>query len=31
MDAGALEAFARVVDKAVADGHGAQEISVLAP
>ena len=31
MDAGALEAFARIVEKAVADGHGAQEISVLAP
>lgn len=31
MDAGALVAFARVVDKAVADGYGAQEISVLAP
>lgn len=31
MDAGALEAFARTVEKAVADGHGAQEISVLAP
>ncbi len=30
-DAGALEAFARIVEKAVADGHGAQEISVLAP
>lgn len=31
MDAGALEAFARTVEKAVADGHGEQEISVLAP
>lgn len=30
-DAGALEAFARIVEKAVADGYGAQEISVLAP
>lgn len=30
-DAGALEAFARIVEKAVADGRGAQEISVLAP
>ena len=30
-DTGALEAFARIVDRAVADGHGAQEISVLAP
>ncbi len=29
-DAGALEAFARIVEKAVADGYGAQEISVLA-
>ena len=31
VDAGALEAFARLVEKAVADGHGEQEISVLAP
>ncbi|WP_366980649.1 hypothetical protein [Mycolicibacterium frederiksbergense] len=30
-DAGALEAFARIVEKAVADGHGAHEISALAP
>lgn len=31
LDAGALEGFARTVEKAVADGHGGQEISVLAP
>lgn len=31
VDAGALEAFARTVENAVADGHGAREISVLAP
>ncbi|MGK2865291.1 MAG: NAD(P)-dependent oxidoreductase [Mycobacterium sp.] len=31
VDAGALEAFARIVEKAVADGHGGREISVLAP
>jgi 3-hydroxyisobutyrate dehydrogenase-like beta-hydroxyacid dehydrogenase len=31
VDAGALEAFARIVERAVADGHGVQEISVLAP
>ncbi|MGW0160042.1 NAD(P)-dependent oxidoreductase [Mycobacterium sp. NPDC003323] len=31
LDTGALEAFARTVDEAIAAGHGAREISVLAP
>ena len=30
VDAGALEAFRRYVDAAVADGHGADEISRIA-
>jgi 3-hydroxyisobutyrate dehydrogenase-like beta-hydroxyacid dehydrogenase len=31
MDDAALQAFAGIVEKAIADGHGAKEISVLAP